>query len=390
MPSDPEQPVWSRPEVFPDKPKETPYGCVSPKGRKFEFQSLEALAHHIHYSRERVEVVWVADQEKLIPPEAVSELVEPLRERLLEQAEIDACNARRNTLIFVVLLLWALYANLANGTLPTESFEVGLAGILLTILGLVPWHDACRDRRSARALNEQALAAEEQEARFDYWLKNHRIWFMPVLIGLLAGCGIIQPWVELEAAVEVAGLQKGGFNAGEAYRLVTAPFLHGHPLHWGLNVWGLWYLGRRVESLAGWSHLSLVMVISMVAGGWATSHFVPEKASIGASGGILGLLGFLLIFETLHGRLVPRSSRRRLLGALGVTLVIGVIGYQFIDNFAHGGGLLAGMLYAGIFFPPSSSPRRPRATKLDIGLGVAGFFVLVASSIWAGLLLLTA
>ena len=145
-----------------------------------------------------------------------------------------------------------------------------------------------------------------------------------------------------------------------------------------------------MESLAGWSHLSLVMVISMVAGGWATSHFVPEKASIGASGGILGLLGFLLIFETLHGRLVPRPSRRRLLGALGVTLVIGVIGYQFIDNFAHGGGLLAGMLYAGIFFPPSSSPRRPRATKLDIGLGVAGFFVLVASSIWAGLLLLTA
>ena len=56
------------------------------------------------------------------------------------------------------------------------------------------------------------------------------------------------------------------------------------------------------------------------------------------------MLGFLLVFETLHKRLVPRSARRRLLGALGVTLIIGFIGYQFIDNIAHVGGLLAGML----------------------------------------------
>ena len=132
------------------------------------------------------------------------------------------------------------------------------------------------------------------------------------------------------------------------------------------------------------------MVFSMLAGGLATSHFMPEKASIGASGGVLGLLGFLLIFETLHGELVPRSSRRRLLGALGVTLLVGFIGYQFIDNFAHGGGLLAGMLYAGIAFPRSGSNRRPRASKRDTALGVTGLLILAASSIWAGLLLLGA
>ena len=390
MTSDSEQTVWSRPEVFPGKPKAAPYGAVSPRGRQVEFQTLEELTHHIHHGRDGVEAVWMPEQEQLMPPEAVSEFVEPLRARLLEQAELDAYNARRNTLIFAILVLWALYANVANGTAPTESFEVGLAGILLTVLGLVPWYDACRERRSAKALNKQAMAMEEQEARFDYWLKHHRIWFTRVLIALLAVCGVIQPWVGLETAVEVAGLRAGGFGAAESYRLLTAPFLHGHPLHWALNVWGIWYLGRRVESLAGWPHLSSVMVFSMLAGGLATSHFMPEKASIGASGGVLGLLGFLLIFETLHGELVPRSSRRRLLGALGVTLLVGFIGYQFIDNFAHGGGLLAGMLYAGIAFPRSGSNRRPRASKRDTALGVTGLLILAASSIWAGLLLLGA
>ena len=67
-----------------------------------------------------------------------------------------------------------------------------------------------------------------------------------------------------------------------------------------------------------------------------------------------------------------------------------IIGYQFIDNFAHGGGLLAGMLYAGIVFPHSDSSRRPRATKRDLALGVIGILVLITSAIWAGLLLLAA
>ena len=390
MTSDSEQTVWSRPEVFPGKPKTAGYGSVSPRGRQFECQSLEELAHHIRHNRERVEAVWMPEREELMPPEAVAELVEPLRERRLEQTGLDESNARRNTLIFTILVLWALYANLMKGTKPTESLSVGLAGILLTVLGLVPWYDACRERRSAKALNEQTMATEEREARFDYWLKHHRIWFTRVLIVLLAGCGAIQPWVGLETAVEVAGLRAGGLDLAECYRLLTAPFLHGHPLHWALNIWGIWYLGRRVESLAGWCHLSFVIAISMLAGGLATSYLMPDKAAIGASGGVLGLLGFLLIFESLHQQLVPRSSRRRLLGALGITFIVGFIGYQFIDNFAHGGGLLAGMLYAGIVFSRSDSNRRPRATKRDIAFGVTGLLVLATSSIWAGLLLLGA
>ncbi len=385
-----EQPGWASPDIYPDKPESAPYGALSRKGRRCEFDSLEALGAHVRSSRESVEAVWTPESEGMIPPEAVKDLVEPLRQRFVDLAESDASEAKRNTLIFALLLGWALYANLANRTMPTESVGVGLAGILLIILGLVPWFDAWRNRRSAWELNEEHLVGEEQEARFERWLGRQRSPLTWTLIGLLVVSGGAEIWVELEASVEAAGLvgrDKEG-KGMEVWRLFTAPFLHGHPLHWILNVAGLWYIGRRVEALASWPHLALVFLVAMVAGGVATAQFIPEKSSVGASGGLLGLLGFLLVFETLHARLVPRSTRRRLCAALVLTFVIGFVGYSFIDNYAHGGGLAAGMLYAAIVFPKSRSARRPRANRMDRIFGGVSLGVLTASALVAVKLML--
>ena len=374
-----EQPVWASPDNYPVKPETSPYGALSSKGRVREFESLAALAEHVRNSRESVEAVWRPQDRKMMPPEASVELIEPLRKRFADLAEEDGADARRNTLVFSFLLLWALYASLANRTIPTESVEVGLAGILLVILGFVPWYEAWRNRRSAMALDEQRLAGEEQEARFERWLRGERSWCMWVLVVLLAVGGAVQVWVGLDVSVAAAGLDKERYRGGEFYRLPTAPFLHGHPLHWALNAAGLWYLGRRVEVLAGWPHLALVFLISILAGGVATAQFMPNQSSVGASGGLLGLLGFLIFFETLHSRLVPRPSRRRLGAALIITFMIGFFGYRFIDNWAHGGGLVAGMFYGLIVFPKSRSARRPRANRMDRFFGGLGLLVLAAA-----------
>ena len=384
-----EQPVWASPDNYPVKPETSPYGALSSKGRVREFESLAALAEHVRNSRESVEAVWRPQDRKMMPPEASVELMEPLRKRFADQAEEDGADARRNTLVFSFLLLWALYANLANRTMPTASVEVGLAGILLVILGFVPWYEAWRNRRSAMALDEQRLAGEEQEARFERWLRGERSWCMWVLVVLLVVGGAVQVWVGLDVSVAAAGLDKERYRGGEFYRLLTTPFLHGHPLHWALNAAGLWYLGRRVEVLAGWPHLALVFLISILAGGVATAQFMPYQSSVGASGGLLGLLGFLIVFETLHFRLVPRPSRRRLGAALIITFVIGFFGYRFIDNWAHGGGLAAGMLYGLIVFPRSRSARRPRANRVDRFVGGVGLLVLAVSLGLGVILMLT-
>jgi membrane associated rhomboid family serine protease len=87
-----------------------------------------------------------------------------------------------------------------------------------------------------------------------------------------------------------------------------------------------------------------------------------------------------LVFETLHARLVPRSSRRRLLAGIILTGVIGLIGYKFIDNAAHAGGLLAGMAYAAIVFPASSSAHRPLTTITDKIVGTLAMLAMVGSA----------
>ena len=94
----------------------------------------------------------------------------------------------------------------------------------------------------------------------------------------------------------------------------------------------------------------------------------------------MGWLGFLLVFETLHARLVPRSSRRRLLAGIILTGVIGLIGYRFIDNAAHTGGLLAGMVYAAIVFPASSSAHRPLTTITDKIVGTLAMLAMIGSA----------
>ena len=98
-------------------------------------------------------------------------------------------------------------------------------------------------------------------------------------------------------------------------------------------------------------------------------------------------LGFLLVFESLHSRLVPRPAKRRLLAGVILTGMIGVIGFRFIDNAAHLGGLLAGMLYAFIVFPKSDSPSRPVATITDRIAGATALAVLTAAAVFAAILI---
>jgi membrane associated rhomboid family serine protease len=101
---------------------------------------------------------------------------------------------------------------------------------------------------------------------------------------------------------------------------------------------------------------------------------------VGSSGGLMGYLGFLLVFESLHARLVPLSARRRLLAGLAITVLIGLLGYRFIDNAAHAGGLLAGMLYALVVFPRSTSFNRPEVMMRDRVAGGMAALALIGSA----------
>ena len=132
-----------------------------------------------------------------------------------------------------------------------------------------------------------------------------------------------------------------------------------------------------------WPHLLFSYLLSILVGSYFSYFFLSAgKYSVGASGGIMGLLGFLLVFEILHPKLAPKPARRRLVAAIVMVAIIGLAGYQFIDNAAHAGGLLAGMAYGYFGFKKTNSVYRPKLTKQDLIQGTISLIILSATAVF--------
>ena len=401
-------PVWQREHIFPAKPEGAPYGVLMGKGQAKAFEDFSHLKEHIAQWKEPAGLIWTPDRERCFPPEEDERLLNTLRKRKAAISDDEWSSSRFRAFVFILPIVYFVWKGLANGYL-LRSQQLGIFGVLWLMFAGIPAYEAWKRRKRAVRLNEENLASEAEEVRFEIWLRRQHIPFTKILLGMVVGVFVVQVFKGMAlsggllgalsspselwngepvlAGLRGAGLVKNqdgiGYLNGEWWRLFTAPMLHGNLIHLVMNGLGLLYLGRRTEVMASWPHLALVFLISMIAGGVASAHGLPEQASVGASGGIMGLLGFLLVFEFLHGRLVPKRASRRLVAALVFTFVIGFVGYNFIDNWAHGGGLVAGMAYAVIVFPKSISPHRPRATRVDQVLGSFSLLLAIGGAVFA-------
>lgn len=392
-------PVWARPEAFPAKPMTGVFGFQDVKGKRHSTESLVALKLMIEKSKLGVELVWSPDSDYLVAPEELVGLRKVLVKRRSVWARNDVTSGRRLSLVMGVATLWAGYAvyqnNQGDWRAVLNAPTVAVTAIMLLIFGLVPLYEGWKELRKVGKRDDEYWRKEVADARFDSWLS---LKLTPVTFILLAmmivtctaqwyGSGGIN-WAE-ETVTRVGLLKSTAVGGDPWWRYLTAPLVHGNLVHWLMNFAALRYLGRRAEVLARWPHMILVFVISAFTGGMATVYFMPDIPSVGASGGILGLLGFLLVFETLHRSLVPKSASKRLLAGLVMVGVMGALGFSFIDNAAHAGGLIAGMVYALIVFPPSASASRPDILRKDRIIGACGLAVLVASTVLCVRLLLS-
>ena len=82
--------------------------------------------------------------------------------------------------------------------------------------------------------------------------------------------------------------------SGQYWRLFTAGFLHGGIFHIAFNMWCLWSLGRLSERLFGrWQTFAIYMVTG-VGGALLSIAYNPQRAELGASGAIFGLVGAVM------------------------------------------------------------------------------------------------
>lgn len=130
-----------------------------------------------------------------------------------------------------------------------------------------------------------------------------------------------------------------GLAHGEWWRLITAAFLHYGPIHLGLNMLALWWLGQPVEAALGRVRYVLLYLVAGVAGSAGALILSPNAITVGASGAIFGILGALLVLEyQVTGSLAGQA----------MTLIVINIAFSFaVSNISiggHIGGLIAGII----------------------------------------------
>ena len=158
------------------------------------------------------------------------------------------------------------------------------------------------------------------------------------------------------------------------FRLITAMFLHGGLLHIGFNMMSLMQLGPALEELYGSARYFFLYIVTG-AFGFLASSFIGHY-SLGASGGLLGLVGAMLAITTKRGGSYMRELRSRLISSVVILFVLGFMGMG-IDNWAHGAGLAAGFGLGKIF--ADRQPMNVRERQIANALGWLAGIAVIAS-----------
>lgn len=171
---------------------------------------------------------------------------------------------------------------------------------------------------------------------------------------------------------------------GEWWRLLAAGLLHGTFSHTVVNILGLMLVGWYVENSLGRRTLLVTFFLSTVSGG-LLSVALSATPSVGASGGLFGILGAAMADGVRRYRTLPPVVRWYV---VGLPSVIGLFSLGFgvvngtVDNYAHLGGLVTGVA-TGLLYPwlsqRSEEPLRLFVRLLDVGLLVS--FVVVLATV---------
>jgi rhomboid protease GluP len=189
-----------------------------------------------------------------------------------------------------------------------------------------------------------------------------------VIIAIVFGFEYLTRAYESDAAMVAMGaIVPGLVQRGELWRLIASMFLHGGWLHWLANSWALYQLGTLYEVLFGSKRFALVYFATGICAGIASSLYNHGPA-VGASGAIFGIMG-AFIFSIRRSPLYRHQPwSRGLIGQLVFWIAVNIaIGYSlpFIDNVAHIGGLVSGLLLGLI--PHRIPPPPPRESVIDVG-----------------------
>ncbi|SDF56418.1 rhomboid family intramembrane serine protease [Terriglobus roseus] len=198
------------------------------------------------------------------------------------------------------------------------------------------------------------------------------------------------------------------FLEGQWFRVVSAMFVHVGLLHLATNMWCLWNLGVIGEPLLGFFGVCSVYLLTGISGNLLSLTFNGQGGVVGAgaSGAVFGVAGILIVLFSNKKLAEPRPGfhgiplqdlyaiRRSVISFAALNLLIGVgsmsgalmhsvhLDGLRIDNFAHIGGLLFGLLLGLPLVPRMTSGRQAYLSRQKVtfagallALALYGYFL---------------
>ena len=227
-------------------------------------------------------------------------------------------------------------------------------------------------------VSEQALELAAFEAKFGTGLSG-----APATIALLAvniaaylafamtGGGIMN--ADGEALIRWGSNFGPLTSDGQWWRLATATFLHGGLIHLLVNMATLFDVGSLCERIYGTRRYLVLYALSGLAGSAASLWWHPTVNSVGASGALFGVLGATFGFMLDKRNGVPVSVMNAHAASMGVFIAYGLfngMSKEGIDNAAHVGGLVAGLIAGFALAAPIGGKAGPSALRAGAGVAI--------------------
>ncbi|TPV95277.1 MAG: rhomboid family intramembrane serine protease [Myxococcales bacterium FL481] len=189
--------------------------------------------------------------------------------------------------------------------------------------------------------------------------------------------------VPAQVLVDLGGLSVVEvWERAQWWRCATTVVLHGSAVHLGLNMLALWSVGGAVERAVGAVACCVVFGVSALAGCLVSLAWVDGWLVVGASGGVFGLAGALVVLRawgTTEQRVaLDRVDARALARWLALWLVAGGVLASLevlpLAQGGHVGGVAAG-LALGTLLGGRARGGAGLALVLAVVLGLTASFV---------------
>jgi membrane associated rhomboid family serine protease len=346
--SDAARPRWMDPAVFPLLDMQPQWGIFH--ARKVEPMPLADIVSRIaagpgevlwHGNTAEPAVLMVTRPDNARPVMA-AECVE-LQQAILKRDEEQLLKTRkRNALVFYPLLLFAVFLTAAGSKSAVifAIFAVSTGGSHIEAwLALTRLRRAPQDylRKTAAQLRYSAWLGI---AGVKHWCRTCWMTGAWVLIGVAQ---LLVPAASLPDGAPrylAAALVKSAVLS-EPWRLLTATMVHGSIIHLIMNAATMLSLGLLLERGAHRHLLSVVWLLGALSGSLFSWLLLPAT-SVGASGGILAVFGFLLVMAYRRKQHLPPDFLGTLIRSLLLIAMLGLLAWSAIDNAAHLGGAIAG------------------------------------------------